>query len=181
MPGSTVHFSPSLTAPVAHTHRCTCSNWSCSPTPSSHGVCQTVKRPCASAPSLIRPKALNFHTQQLHRQLPAAKPRSHRAHFFPMPLSAPVKKFFTLSTTVLPSSFSGGITVMFSGRYLRERAQYESVHLHKYVCLSPLLRAGRQWRPGMFSRHTAKWPAGATSASRISGLVVAGAPATSRL
>ena len=48
---------------------------------------------------------------------PSAK---QTGHFLPMmPPNLSLKKFFTLSTTVVPSSAWGGMTVMFSGTYLR--------------------------------------------------------------
>ena len=47
-----------------------------------------------------------------------ALPHCLAAHF-PMAFNLFVKKFLTLSTTVEPSSASGGMMVMFSGMYLR--------------------------------------------------------------
>ena len=76
VPGSRVYLSSSLTAPKSIHSPCTCSNRFCSSSAQSHGACQTVEVPCASAHLSSGLGAPKVHTQQLHKQLRAAAPRS---------------------------------------------------------------------------------------------------------
>ena len=95
--------------------------------------------PQVCAPQLskcVPPSALCIHHALLH---------CLGAHF-PMAFSLFVKKFLTLSTTVEPSSASGGMMVIFSGMYLRAAPVLSGGHDQEHISSSP--------RPYNMERHT---------------------------